>query len=488
MCEVISLGQEWYIGTQLGEGGFERVFSAQSSSGEAAVVKLVPKAPGADRELLFEELGGVTHVVPIIDQGEWENFWVLVMPKADKSLRQHLSENTGQLPLDDAIRVLADVAKALAEIDGRVVHRDIKPDNILLLDGNWCLADFGIARYIEATTEPDTRKFSMTPPYAAPEQWREERATSATDIYSLGVVAYELLAGQLPFVGPEVHDYRQQHLEDSPLGIAGVPLRLQSLIDECLYKSPGARPTPQNLLVRLKQSSGATSEAASSLQEANAIAVQHRAEVARQESIAKSEAEHLLSLSADAERSFARVVNQLNDQIFSNAPSSRRMGPISQCSWILNEATLSVAPSRMAEKRLETDFNRLPFEVVVHSVITIQTKPDQHGFQGRSHSLWYCDAQEAGVFRWFETAFMLISGMHEVGMRPFSMPPTGRDVALALSILHTYQVAWPFTPIDQGNESEFIERWLGWFATAAKGLLRHSGHMPERDPHGSWRR
>ena len=90
MPEVISLNQEWYIGDQLGKGGFGRVLSAQSVSGEAAVVKLVPKAPGADREILFEDLAGVPHVVPIIDSGEWGNFWVLVMPKADKSLRQYL--------------------------------------------------------------------------------------------------------------------------------------------------------------------------------------------------------------------------------------------------------------------------------------------------------------------------------------------------------------------------------------------------------------
>ena len=167
MSEVISLNQEWHIGEQLGKGGFGRVFSAQSVSGEAAVIKLVPKAPGAAREILFEKLAEVPHVVPIIDSGEWGDCWVLVMPKADKSLRQYLSENIEHLTLDDTVRVLSDVTQALEAIEGRVVHRDIKPDNILLLDGQWCLADFGISRYAEATTEPDTRKSSMTYSYAA---------------------------------------------------------------------------------------------------------------------------------------------------------------------------------------------------------------------------------------------------------------------------------------------------------------------------------
>ena len=92
MAEVIHLSQEWYIGEQLREGGFGRVYLAQAGDGEAAVIRLVPKAPGADREILFEDLDGVPNVVPILDRGEWRNSWVLVMPKADKSLRDYLTE------------------------------------------------------------------------------------------------------------------------------------------------------------------------------------------------------------------------------------------------------------------------------------------------------------------------------------------------------------------------------------------------------------
>ena len=316
-----------------------------------------------------------------------------------------------------------------------------------------------------------------------------ERATSATDVYSLGVVAYELLAGQLPFVGPTVDDYRRQHLGDTPAPIPGVPLKLQSLIDDCLLKSPGARPRPQNLLTRLNQGVWATSEAASSLQQANAIAVQQRAEADRQESVAKSESERRRELCEDAERSLARVVSLLNDQVLSNAPASKRLGPPPQWSWLLNEANLSVAPSRMANQQLETDAYGPPFEIIAYSDITLKIKPDQYGFEGRSHSLWYCDAKEAGVFRWYETAFMIMPLMNKRGrLDPFVLDP-GRNAYVALApMMGEYQVAWPFTPIDQGDESEFIERWLGWFAKAAQGLLRHSDRMPERDSDGTWRR
>ena len=490
MAEIISLNQAWSIGEQVGSGGFGRVHLAQAANGETAVVKLVPKAPGAEREILFEDLDGVPNVVPILDRGEWGDSWVLVMPRAEKSLRDRLAELADPLSINDAIQVLANVAEALVAIEGRIVHRDIKPDNILLLDGRWRLADFGISRYAEATTAPDTLKFSMTPPYAAPEQWRNERATSATDVYAVGVVAYELLAGRLPFAGPAPHDYRRQHLGETPEPIPGVPPKLQSLMDECLYKSPEARPRPQNLLARLQEGVvGATSAAASRLQQANAMVVQQRAEAAREESVARSAVERRLELSAAAEQSLERIVGLLHAQIVLNAPAAKQSRSTVQRLWSLKEAHLRVAPSELAVRRVNTGTYEPPFEIVVYSEIFLRVQPDPRGYEGRSHSLWYCDAQEAGTFRWYETAFMIMPGMpRRSHLDPFAMDP-GPDAYEALApVLGAYQVAWPFMPIDQGDEDDFIERWLGWFAEAAQGQLRRPSRMPERDAHGTWRR
>ena len=485
MTEVIYLDQKWHVKDHLGEGGFARVHLAQSESGETAVIKLIPKAPGADRELLFEDLAGVPNVVPILDRGEWKDFLVLVMPKAEKSLRDYLSENGDHLSLNDTVQVLSDVAQALEVLDGRVVHRDIKPDNILLLDGRWCLADFGISRYAEATTSPDTRKYYMTPQYAAPEQWRGERATSATDVYALGVVAYELLAGELPFSGP---DYRRQHLHDRPELISGVPLKLQSLVDGCLYKGPEARPRPQNLLARLNDSVQAGSEAENRLQQVNALEVQRRAEASQQESVAKSDNARRRELLQAADRALEHIVALLNRRILSNASESESASLLSHWSWSLHEANLSMKRSQMPEPRAHDDTHAPPFEIIAYADIVLHITPARYGYEGRAHSLWYCDAQDAGVFRWYETAFMISPLIpRRSRIDPFALDP-GQDAFMALSpAIAEYQVAWPFTPIDQGDEEDFLERWIGWFADGAQGLLSRPGKMPERKTNGTWR-
>lgn len=192
----------WRLGDRIGEGGFGRVYEATSNEGDA-VVKFVKKQPGADRELLLGgDLAGATNIIPIIESGETDTDWVLVMPQAELSLQDHLDATGPALDQAEAISILIDVAAALESLHGRVVHRDLKPGNILRYQGHWCLADFGISRYAEATTDPATRKFAKTPLYAAPEQWRDERATGAADVYALGVVAFQMLSGRLPFEGP----------------------------------------------------------------------------------------------------------------------------------------------------------------------------------------------------------------------------------------------------------------------------------------------
>src|SRR5258708_32441722 len=93
--EIIVLRRKWTIGPEITKGGFGRINEAQDENGTQAVIKFVLKAPGASRELLFEPVSGHPNIIPIWDSGEWESFYVLVMPRAEKSLRQHLNDAGG---------------------------------------------------------------------------------------------------------------------------------------------------------------------------------------------------------------------------------------------------------------------------------------------------------------------------------------------------------------------------------------------------------
>ena len=279
--------------------------------------------------------------------------------------------------MKEAVSVLVDIVEALAEVEGRgVVHRDIKPENVLLLDGRWHIADFGIARYAEATTASDTLKLAKSYPYAAPEQWREERATSATDVYALGVIAHELLAGERPFGGP---DFRRQHLEDNPPTIAGIPDRLRSLVIECLYKSPGARPRPENLVPRLQESLRPTSQAGSRLQQANVLAVERQAEATRQQSAAQAEAERRRALYADAEQALQNTLALLDRRIKDDAPTVDASPSASLMRWELYvgymwvDSLTAVAPGRDGS---------LPFEVIAFTRISVRGPTGRGGWFG----------------------------------------------------------------------------------------------------------
>lgn len=322
MGDRIKLNKKtWELGARIGDpSGFGRVFEATADDGEGGVVKLVPKEPGADRELLFEELNGIPNVVPIIDTGETPDDWVLAMPRAERSLRGEIKAHAGKLTVDEALPILVDIATALVALDGKVVHRDLKPENVLFLGGHWCLADFGIARYAEASTAPDTKKFAWSPPYAAPERWTFQTATIAADVYALGVMAFEMLTGARPFAGPTATEFREQHLHETAPTAVGVPATIASLVAECLYKPPEARPNPTNLLARLERANTPSSPAAGRLQEAQQKIVAEQSKSLATASAASTENERRDALFAAADQSLKAISAQLRDAILEMLP------------------------------------------------------------------------------------------------------------------------------------------------------------------------
>jgi eukaryotic-like serine/threonine-protein kinase len=486
----LSLRRSWELGEQIGRGGFGRVYAAISGDGEEAVAKLIPKAPGAERELLFVDLGDARNVVPIIDSGETDENWVLVMPRAETSLREHLDKSADSLAPSDVAPILSDIATALVDLEGRVVHRDLKPENVLLLNGAWCLADFGISRYAEATTAPDTQKFALSPPYAAPERWRNERATSATDIYALGVMGFEMVQRRRPFAGPKMEDFREQHLHDEPPPLDGVPSRLASLLEECLYKAAAARPAPSNLLARLAKATESSGSAGlSKLQEAQLSEVARQGQHAQAASRAMTEAERRESLFDAAQQGARRISESLQAFVDEGAPASKfHPSPDGGGRFRLNKAELLMSSTRRTASSPWGGWEAPAFDVIAHASLGIRFPADQFGYEGRSHSLWYCDAQEAARYGWYETSFMTSAFSGVRGRQnPFALDP-GENSAKALwPGMAEFQLAWPFTRLDVGDLEEFVDRWGGWFADAAQGRLQHPGTMPERSPQGSWR-
>ncbi|MGH2584177.1 MAG: serine/threonine-protein kinase [Dehalococcoidia bacterium] len=485
----IRLRKEWKLGGRIGCGGFASVFEAEADGEPPSVAKLIPKEPGADRELLFsdQDMKGVPNIIPVVDRGDAGHYWAIVMRRADHSLAEVLDSLGRPLTPDEAIPILIDIADALVGLQGRVVHRDLKPHNVLLYQGHWCLADFGIARYAAASTDPNTRKFALTPPYAAPEQWRMDRATPATDVYAFGVMSYQMLSGALPFPGPR-DDFRDQHLHREPPSLPSGPDWLRSLVSECLMKAPEARPTAANIRARLQRGNRPASDAQQELQKANQKAVAERAQESADMSAAQSESERRRQLLDAAKRTLQPILDRLVQVMGDDAPESVGTAtpafPFRLRGAELNRGTVHGG----IKASLQWGDYDPPFDLIAYTRLTLTIPRNRWGYEGRSHSLWYCDAQEEGVYRWFETAFMIHPMIpRSSAVDPFALDP-GDDAAGALSpAMDTNQVAWPFTPIDQGDEDELIERWIAWFADAAQGNLLHPSRMPERDTSNSWR-
>jgi eukaryotic-like serine/threonine-protein kinase len=481
----IVLSTRWTLGSPIAQGGFGWVFEASAEHRPQAVVKLVRKLPGAQRELLFD-LPKAHNILPVIDRGEWGDYWVLVMPRADESLRAFEDRRKGTFDPEEAVTILQDIAAGLAQMEGRVVHRDLKPENVLRWEGRWCLADFGIARYAEATTEPDTRKFSLSAPYAAPEQWKFLKATSATDIYAFGVVAFELLEGQRPFPGPSVEDFRSQHLQGLPPEVKHGRAALRGLISECLLKEASARPTVANVLHRLGRLGEPLPRGLAQLHEANAqqIARVNAEQVAR--SFQEEEERRRAGLFQAACGVLAGITREIEEKIREitslatiDTKDGLRVG--------FGQAQLAVAPMK---RSFALDLGLCPkgLDVVCCSSISVMYvhSPSQAAgtWQGRTHSLWYCDMLSKGTYRLVELAFMNGSSVPQIPLvEPFGLDPSDRHAAEALGpVSGICYVAWQPEAVDQGEDGEFVDRWLGWLAEGCNGTLRRPTLLPENRP------
>jgi hypothetical protein len=254
-----ALGRQFTVGPLLGQGGFAVVFRARDHALDRDVAVKVMDVAGAPSPTLGERfareartIAGLEHpnIVPIYEVGEPGDLLYIMMRCVDgPSLRQLLSDRR-RLSVGDAARVARAVADALAYAHSRgIVHRDIKPDNILLdRRGHVMVTDFGIAKAAQAATAAQLTVEGMiigTPQYMSPEQASGETVDGRSDIYSLGIVLYQMLTGAPPFDGDSAAKIIAQQLSATPPDIRhsrpDVAPELAAVLSRMLAKAPGER-------------------------------------------------------------------------------------------------------------------------------------------------------------------------------------------------------------------------------------------------------
>ena len=198
------------------------------------------------------------NVVGVIDRGEDGGREFIVYEYVEGESLKELVARLGPFPPEQAVRVGLHVARALAHAHEQgLVHRDVKPQNVLLgEDGRARVTDFGIARALEAPDRTESGTILGTGSYVAPEQAQGERVGPAADVYSLGVVLYELLAGGPPFGGASFVETAVRHVHERPPDLrerrADVPPPLAELVGRCLAKDPAARPSAAQVAAELE--------------------------------------------------------------------------------------------------------------------------------------------------------------------------------------------------------------------------------------------
>ncbi len=266
-----ALADRYTIQEELGAGGMATVYLAEDLKHERKVAVKVLRpdlaaALGSERFLREIKIAAQLHhphILPLHDSGEADGFLYYVMPYEEgQSLRERLAKE-GELPIAEAVRLLRDVVDALAHSHKQgVVHRDIKPDNVLLSGHHALVTDFGVAKAVSEATgrhQITTAGVALgTPTYMAPEQAvADPHVDHRADIYAVGALGYEMLSGHPPFSGTSAQMILAAHVTEAPEPVTkhreSVPPALSQAIMRCLEKKPADRwQSAEELLAQLE--------------------------------------------------------------------------------------------------------------------------------------------------------------------------------------------------------------------------------------------
>ena len=269
------LGYAYAVERELGGGGMSRVFLAvERSLGRRVVIKVLPpelfsgvSEARFQREILVTANLQHPHILPVLSAGGHDGVHYYVTPFVEgRSLRERIALE-GALPVADAVAILREVADALAYAHARgVIHRDVKPENVLLSGGHAVLADFGVAQAVEGTQGERLTGAGHgigTPGYMAPEQLAGDPTVDArADVFALGVVGYEMLAGRPPFAGATPHAVATAYFTTPPRPLRELgpdtPPAVANAITRALARAPADRfPTAREFCDALQPVSAA---------------------------------------------------------------------------------------------------------------------------------------------------------------------------------------------------------------------------------------
>jgi eukaryotic-like serine/threonine-protein kinase len=250
----------------VGSGGMSNVFRAYDRLLERSVaIKVLHDQFGRDDDYVerfrreARAVAQLAHpnIVTVIDRGEEDGRQFIVFEYVEGENLKALVSN-GPLPVDEAVRLGSQVARALGFAHSRgLVHRDVKPQNVLLNeDGQAKVTDFGIARSLDVHGVTQTGTVLGTSDYIAPEQARGQQVDQKTDVYSLGVVLFELLTGEVPYEGDNFVAVAMQHVNEPVPSVLeqrpDVPVRLARAVQQAMAKHPEERPEMEDLVRELE--------------------------------------------------------------------------------------------------------------------------------------------------------------------------------------------------------------------------------------------